>query len=86
MRLNKILAGSAGGYLVMVSFHVFLGYLLPRPEVIATAFFSGYILWAFLLLWAFTTRHIWRLWMIYLVLTFLFLLPRILKITPLYGS
>ncbi len=79
LRLSKILAGAAGGYAVMMSFHLLLASFLPREKVLATAFFSGYILWAFLLLWAFIARNVWHVWLTYILLTCLFALPYLLK-------
>lgn len=79
LRLSKILAGAAGGYAVMMSFHLLLASFLPREKVMITAFFSGYILWAFLLLWAFIARNVWQVWLTYILLTCLFALPYLLK-------
>lgn len=75
LRLSKILAGTAGGYTVMLSFHLFLSAFLPKQEVIATSFFTGYLLWAILLLVAFLARTVWRVWLSYITLTVLFMLP-----------
>ncbi|MBE8719828.1 hypothetical protein [Sphingobacterium pedocola] len=75
LRLMKILAGTVGGYAVMLSFHTLLTCLMPKAEVIATAFFTGYLLWAILLLIAFVARNVWRVWLSYIVLTVLFMLP-----------
>ncbi|TYP94152.1 hypothetical protein BC792_11320 [Sphingobacterium allocomposti] len=75
LRLAKILAGVVGGYAVMLSFHVALATFLPKNEVVATAFITGYIVWAFLLLWAFVARNVWRVWLTYALLTLVFLLP-----------
>ncbi len=79
IRLSKILAGTVGGYTVMLSFHVLLTSFLPKDEVVITAFISGYILWAFLLLWAFIEKNVWRVWLVYILLTILFALPCLLK-------
>lgn len=84
LRLVKILAGTVGGYAVMLSFHLSLTTFLPKNEVVATAFILGYIMWAFLLLWAFVAKNIWRVWLTYIVLTLLFLLPYLL--TTQHGS
>ncbi|MFD1768766.1 hypothetical protein [Sphingobacterium suaedae] len=78
LRLSKILAGTVGGYAVMLSFHVALTSFLPKNEVVATAFITGYILWAFLLLWAFVAKSVWRVWFTYLLLSALFLVPYLL--------
>jgi hypothetical protein len=86
LRLSKILAGSVGGYAVMMSLHLFFTAFLPKEHVIITAFFTGYILWAFLLLYAFIARNVWRVWALYIVLTLVFSLPYLLKININHGS
>lgn len=78
IRLSKILAGVLGGYAVMFSFHLLLTKFFPQENVIATAFFTGYILWAVLLLLAFLIKNVWKVWIIYIGLTFLFSLPFLL--------
>jgi hypothetical protein len=75
LRLSKILAGTLGGYAVMLSFHLLLSKIFPREGVVVTSFFTGYILWAFLLLGAFLVRNVWKVWLTYLGLTLLFSLP-----------
>ncbi|MBT1689315.1 hypothetical protein [Dawidia soli] len=79
LRLAKILAGVVGGYTVMFSFHMLLTKLFPQENVIATSFFTGYILWAVLLLVAFLARSVWKVWAAYAVLTLLFLLPYLIS-------
>lgn len=71
LRLAKILAGVIGGYTVMFSFHLSLTKLFPQENVIATSFFTGYILWAILLLFAFLAKNIWKIWAAYAFLTLL---------------
>ncbi|MCD9016658.1 hypothetical protein [Parachryseolinea silvisoli] len=79
LRLAKILAGVVGGYTVMFSFHMLLTKLFPKENVIATSFFTGYILWAILLLVAFLVRNVWKVWAAYVILTLLFLLPYLIS-------
>jgi hypothetical protein len=79
LRLAKILAGVAGGYAVMFSFHLLLTRIFPQENVIATSFFTGYILWAILLLVAFLVRNVWKVWAAYVLLTLLFLLPYLIS-------
>ncbi len=79
IRGSKILAGTFGGYAVMFSFHLALTEVFPRNEVIITSFITGYILWAFLLLYAFIIEKAWKVWLIYLLLTGIFLIPTFLK-------
>lgn len=75
LRLSKILAGAVGGYTVMFSFHMLLTKVFPQENVIATSFFTGYLLWAVLLLLAFLAKNVWKVWAAYLLLTVLFSLP-----------
>ncbi|OJV13053.1 MAG: hypothetical protein BGO21_04815 [Dyadobacter sp. 50-39] len=86
LRLSKILCGSVGGYAVTVSLHLFFTAFLPKENVIMTAAFTGYILWAFLLLYAFVATNVWRVWGIYVLLTIVFALPYLLKINFNHGS
>lgn len=72
LRLNKILAGTAGGYVLMFSLHLFLSKIFPAEMVIATSFITGYTLWAFLLLGAFVFQNVWKVWLAYLSLSVLF--------------
>jgi hypothetical protein len=75
LRLAKILAGVVGGYAVMFSFHLLLTKVFPQENVVATSFFTGYILWAILLLVAFLVKNVWKVWAAYALLTLLFSLP-----------
>ncbi|UIR55981.1 hypothetical protein LZQ00_17170 [Sphingobacterium sp. SRCM116780] len=79
-RFLKITAGFIGGYAVMLSFHVLLTSIFDKKDMIITASFSGYILWAMLLLLAFLSRNGWKVWGFYLLLTLLFSLPYIFKL------
>ncbi|SJN48646.1 hypothetical protein FM120_21705 [Sphingobacterium faecium PCAi_F2.5] len=71
--------GTIGGYTVMLSFHVLLTEFFPKENVIATAFFTGYLLWAFLLFWAFLEPKLLRLVLTYVGLTLLFSLPYLIN-------
>jgi hypothetical protein len=86
LRLSKILAGTCGGYTVMISFHLALSTFLPKDAVVVTSFILGYVMWAFLLLWAFVAKNVWRVWLTYIVLTLLFLLPYLCTTNFNYGS
>ena len=72
LRLSKILAGTLGGYAVMLSFHLLLTGVFPRETVVVTSFITGYIIWAFLLLGAFLIPNVWKVWAGYLGLSLLF--------------
>lgn len=78
LRLVKIVVGFGGGYAVMLSLHLLLMRVFPPQNVAATAFITGYVLWALLLLWAFVARSVWRVGALYLSLTLLFSLPHLL--------
>ncbi len=78
-RFLKITAGFIGGYVVMMSFHVLLTQLFEKKNVVMTAGFTGYLLWAILLLVAFLSNNGWKIWGIYLLLAAIFSLPHFLK-------
>lgn len=78
LRFAKILAGTVGGYTVMMSLHLSLTKLFPAENVIATSFFTGYLLWAVLLLLAFLAKSVWKVWVAYTLMTVLFALPFLL--------
>jgi len=71
-RLLKLTAGVVGGYGVMFSLHLVLAECFTPRDVVATAFLSGYLLWAILVLLAFLSRNGWRVWGLYLILTAVF--------------
>lgn len=79
-RLLKISAGFIGGYAVMLAFHLFLTYFIDKKYIVISAFVSGYILWAVLLLCAFLARNGWKIWGIYLLLTLLLASPYLLNL------
>jgi hypothetical protein len=79
-RFLKITAGFIGGYFVMISFHQLLGYVVEPKYVVITAAFTGYILWAVLLLLAFLAERAWKVWLVYVLLTLIFSLPILLKL------
>ncbi len=72
LRLAKILIGSIGGYAVMFSFHLLICKVFPQRDVIVTSFITGYIIWSILLLLAFLSKSVWKIFTIYLVLTLIF--------------
>ncbi|HBW80191.1 MAG TPA: hypothetical protein DEF78_08020 [Sphingobacterium sp.] len=79
-RFLKITASFIGGYVVMISFHVLVTHIFEKKDVVATACFTGYLLWAVLLLLAFLAKSGWKIWGIYLVLAVLFSLPYFFKL------
>jgi hypothetical protein len=76
----KITAGFIGGYTVMITFHHLLGYIFEPKNVIITAAFTGYLLWAVLLLLAFLAKSGWKIWMYNILLTAIFATPFLLKL------
>ncbi|WP_262250174.1 hypothetical protein [Parapedobacter soli] len=71
-RFLKITAGFVGGYFVMLSLHLLLTRIFRQEHVVITAFITGYILWAVLLLLAFLSKSGWKIWGVYLVLSGIF--------------
>lgn len=72
-RVLKISAAILGGYLLSITFHLFLGVILPdRNAVMLTATFTLFIVWGLLMIPAFLARNGWIIWGIYLVLTCIF--------------
>ena len=78
-RFLKITAGFVGGYVVMLAFHVLVTHIFERKDVVIMACFTGYLLWAVLLLLAFLAKNGWRIWGIYLLLAAIFSLPYFFK-------
>jgi hypothetical protein len=78
-RFLKITAGFIGGYIVMLSFHVLLAAIFEKKDIVITAGFTGYLLWAVLMLFAFLAKNGWKIWGIYLLLAAVFSLPYLLK-------
>jgi len=78
----KFTAGFIGGYCVMISFHYLLGYIFEPKNVLITAAFTGYTLWAILMLVAFLVKSAWKVWLSYIVLTAIFFIPYFLKMHP----
>lgn len=72
IKTAKLLTGVIGGYTVSLSFHLLLARLLDRDGVIVTSFFTGYVLWASLLLWTYIARRFWLVPVQFFVLTLLF--------------
>lgn len=74
-RFLKISSGFFGGYIVMLAFHSFLTLFFERKDVTILSGFTGYLLWATLLLLAFLAKNGWLVWGIYLCLALLLFLP-----------
>ncbi|WP_420583377.1 hypothetical protein [Reichenbachiella sp.] len=72
-RIAKISAAILGGYLVTMSLHLALAQWLDRSTVLITATFTGFILWAALMVVAFLGKNGWKTWGVYLLLTAVFM-------------
>ena len=71
-RIAKISAAVIGGYLVTMSLHMALALWFDKTTVLITSTFTGFILWAGLMVVAFLGRNGWITWGIYLLLTAFF--------------
>lgn len=72
-RFAKISAGILGGYLVAMSLHVALAAWMNHVNILITSTFSGFILWTILMILAFLSKNGWLTWLIYLLVTIVFL-------------
>ncbi|MBX3240957.1 MAG: hypothetical protein KIT80_15735 [Chitinophagaceae bacterium] len=78
-RILKVSAAILGGYLVTTSFHLFLLLFLDKKNVLITMFFSTYILWATLMVFAFLSKNGWKIWGWYLLASLVFYAPFLYK-------
>jgi len=68
-RFAKISAAILGGYILTTAVHMALALWLDHVTMLITATFSGFILWAVLMVLAFLAKNGWKVWGIYLLLT-----------------
>lgn len=72
-RVLKVSAAVIGGYFVAASFHLMLAAVSGQKEIVMlTSTFSLFLLWAGVMVVTFLSRNGWKIWGIYLGLTFLF--------------
>ena len=71
-RFAKITAGIFGGYFVTLSFHLALSFWFNHTNVIITGAFTGFIMWATLMVLAFLSKNGWKILVIYLLITLFF--------------
>ncbi|PNW27408.1 hypothetical protein [Formosa algae] len=71
-RFAKISAGLIGGYLVSMSLHMALTAWTDSTTVIITSAFTGFILWATLMVVAFIAKNGWKIWGVFILLTAVF--------------
>ncbi|MEM6804724.1 MAG: hypothetical protein AAF696_25225 [Bacteroidota bacterium] len=68
-RFLKITAGLIGGFMITILFHNSIGSLMAnKGALIITSAFSSFIVWAFLLLFAFMAKNGWKIWGIYILI------------------
>ncbi|MBL0741427.1 hypothetical protein [Chryseolinea lacunae] len=68
-RFAKITAAILGGYMLSMAVHLALASWLNHVNVIITATFTAFILWAVLMVLAFLARNGWKVWGLYILLT-----------------
>ncbi|NMH28691.1 hypothetical protein [Flavobacterium silvaticum] len=73
-RFLKISAAIVGGYLVSASFHLMLTAYFDKGIVLITSAYTGFIVWAALMIVAFLFKSGWKAWTTYAGLSIAFLL------------
>lgn len=73
-RFAKITAAIIGGFILSISVHLAAALWFDHVTVLITSTFSGFILWAALMIIAFLGKNGWKIWVIYLLLTGMFAL------------
>jgi len=74
-KVLKVSAALLGGYMVTSALHLFLLLFLDKKTVLVTMFFSTYILWAVLMIFAFLAKSGWKIWGWYLLISLIFFSP-----------
>lgn len=72
-RFAKITAAILGGYFVSVSFHLALASWFNRANIVITMAFTAFIVWVALMIVAFLAKNGWKIWLVYIGLSLLFL-------------
>ncbi len=83
VRFSRIMSGFVGGFAVTIGLHLVLTLWVDRATVIITSTYSGFILWAILLMTAFLIRRAWMVWAIYLGLILVFAIILFIHKNPL---
>ncbi|PIB34777.1 hypothetical protein BFP72_04840 [Reichenbachiella sp. 5M10] len=68
-RVAKISAAILGGYILSTVTHLALASWFDKATILITATYSGFILWAILMIIAFIGKNGWITWGIYLLLS-----------------
>jgi len=74
-RAIKIATSILGGYFLSITFHLFLGALLPtdgRDMVMLTSTFTLFFLWGVLMILPFLAKSAWKILGLYMLLILLF--------------
>ena len=71
-RFAKITAAIVGGFVLTIAIHLAAALWLDHVTVLITSTFSGFILWAALMIVAFLGKNGWKTWGIYLLLISVF--------------
>lgn len=74
-RAIKIATSILGGYFLSITFHMWLGVLLPvdgRNIVMLTSTFTLFILWGVLMILPFLAKSAWKILGLYILLILLF--------------
>ncbi len=71
-RFAKFTAGFIGGYIVTITFHLAISQWIDRADILITMAFSGFIMWASLMIVAFIAKNGWKIWGIYILISMLF--------------
>lgn len=74
-RAIKIVTSILGGYFLSITFHVWLGVLLPtngRNIVLLTSTFTLFFLWGVLMILPFLAKSAWKILGLYMLLILVF--------------
>lgn len=79
-KVLKVSAALLGGYMVTITFHLFLlSFTSPKP-VLDSMNFSTWLIWATLMIVAFLSTNGWKIWAWYLLASAMFISPYICQI------
>lgn len=70
-RFLKITAGFVGGFIITEAFHMVLALWFDFGAIMFTIRYAGFMLWAALMIVAFLAKSGWKIWGIYLSITFI---------------
>lgn len=74
-RMGKVSAAILAAFILTTSVHLAIGHMMPdKTTLVMTSIWSSWIMWAGLMVYAFTFERAWRVWALYLGLSALFAL------------